>query len=56
MKHYRINKLARRGGEIVKTKDILASSDREAIRAAREDPECPVCDVLHAGSKVGSAG
>jgi hypothetical protein len=24
MKHYRINKLARRGGEIVKKKDILA--------------------------------
>jgi hypothetical protein len=56
MKHYRINKLAQRGGEIVKKKDILAGNDREAVQAAREDPDCPVCDVLHAGTKIGSIG
>jgi hypothetical protein len=54
MKHYRINKLAQQGGEVVKKKDILASGDREAVQAAREDPDCPVCEVLRAGAKVGS--
>ena len=53
MKHYRVNKLAQKGGEIVKKKDILASGDREAVQAARQDPDCPVCEVLHAGAKVG---
>jgi hypothetical protein len=31
MKHYRVNKLAQPGGEIVKRKDLLASSDKQAI-------------------------
>ncbi|HEX8534138.1 MAG TPA: hypothetical protein VF662_08225 [Allosphingosinicella sp.] len=54
MKHYRVNKLAKPDGVVVKTKDLLASSDREAMQTAREDPDCPVCDVLQAGKKIGS--
>jgi len=54
MKHYRVNKLARRGGEIVKKKDMLANDDAQALRAARNDDDCPVCEVWHAGEKVGS--
>lgn len=54
MKHYRVNKLARPGGMVVKSKDILASNDREAVRTAREDEDCPVCEVLQDGKTVGS--
>ena len=54
MKHYRVNKLAKPGGVIVKTKDILASDDREAVKRAAADDDCPVCDVLQSGKKVGS--
>jgi hypothetical protein len=54
MKHYRVNKLAKPGGAIVKKKDILAASDQQAIQAAREDDDCPVCEVLHGGQKIGS--
>ena len=54
MKHYRVNKLAKPQGAVVKTKDILADSDKQAVAATRADPDCPVCDVWHAGKKVGS--
>jgi hypothetical protein len=54
MKHYRVNKLATPGGEIVKKKDILANNDRQAVEAAKKDDDCPICDVWHAGEKVGS--
>ncbi len=54
MKHYRVNKLAKAGGEIVKRKDLLASSDKQAIEEARADSDCPTCDVWHAGQKIGS--
>lgn len=54
MKHYRVNKLAKPGGVIVKTKDVLAPSDKQAVEDARADPDCPVCDVFHAGRKIGS--
>lgn len=54
MKHYRINKLAKPNGMVVKTKDVLASSDKQAVERARELDDCPVCDVMHAGKKVGS--
>lgn len=54
MRHYRVNKLARAGGAIVKRKDILAASDREAVARAASDDDCPVCDVLRDGEKVGS--
>lgn len=56
MKHYRVNKLAKRDGIVVKAKDILANNDREAVQAARDDADCPICDVLHGGKKVGSIG
>jgi hypothetical protein len=54
MKHYRVNKLAKPGGVVVKTKDIIAPDDKKAVEAAREDTDCPVCDVLRAGMKVAS--
>ncbi len=54
MKHYRVNKLAKPDGRTVKTKDILASNDKEALRAAQEDGDCPTCEVLQSGLKVGS--
>lgn len=54
MKHYRINKLARVDGIVVKKKDILAASDAEAVRHAAEDGDCPICDVLRDGKRVGA--
>jgi hypothetical protein len=54
MKHYRVNKLAKPGGAVVKAKDTLAESDKQAIERARGDPDCPICEVWHAGNKVGS--
>lgn len=54
MKHYRINKVAKPGGAVVKRKDILANDDRQAMQRAERDEDCPICDVLHAGKKIGS--
>ena len=54
MRHYRINKLAKPGGVIVKKKDVLASSDKEAVEKAASSPDCPVCEVLKDGKQVGS--
>lgn len=54
MKHYRVNKLAKPGGVVVKAKDILATDDKQAMRTARDNEDCPVCDVWQAGKKVGS--
>lgn len=54
MKHYRINKLAKIGGVVIKRKDILAGSDAEAVRRAAEDDDCPICDVLRDGKQVGA--
>lgn len=54
MRHYRVNKLARAGGEIVKRKDILANDDRQAVARAAGDDDCPVCDVWRDGEKIGS--
>lgn len=54
MKHYRVNKLTRRGGAVVKVRDIIARDDRDAMETASNDPDCPVCDVTHAGEKIGS--
>ena len=53
MKHYRINKLAKPDGIVVKRKDVLASNDKEAVRAAADSEDCPICDVLRDGKKVG---
>ena len=54
MKHYRINKLAKPDGVVIKKKDILARSDAEAVQQAAEDKDCPICDVLREGKKVGA--
>ena len=56
MQHYRINKVAKKGGSILKRKDILARHTNEAVQVAAADPDCPVCEVWHDGEKVGSVG
>ena len=53
MKMYRVNKLAKPGGIVLKKKHILAPSDRQAVKQAEESPDCPVCDVLRDGETVG---
>jgi hypothetical protein len=54
VRHYRVNKLAKAGGAVVKRKDILAGDDREAVARAAGDADCPVCDVWRDGKRVGS--
>ena len=54
MKHYRVNKVAKPNGAVIKTKDILAADDRGAVERARADADCPICDVLRDGKKVGT--
>ena len=54
MKHYRINKLAKAGGAVIKKKDILADSDAQAVQHASDSDDCPICDVVRDGKKVGS--
>ena len=54
MKHYRINKVVKPNGAVVKKRDILAQSDKEALGVAARDQDCPICDVYHAGEKIGS--
>lgn len=53
MRLYRINKVSSLGGNVVKKKDVLARSDREALDRARESPDCPVCEVLRDGQPIG---
>lgn len=53
MKLYRVNKLAKPGGIVVKKKHILASDDREAVKQAADSTDCPICDVIRDGEKVG---
>jgi len=53
MKLYRIEKLARHNGTVIKKRDILAAADRDAVKQARESDDCPVCDVLRDGKLVG---
>ena len=54
MKHYRINKLAKPGGAVIMKKDMLATSDRQAVKEAAESDDCPVCEVFRDGQQVGS--
>ena len=54
MKLYRINKVTKPRGLILKKKHILASSDREAVKRAADSPDCPICEVLRDGEIVGS--
>jgi hypothetical protein len=53
MKLYRVDKLAKRGGIVIKKKHILAGSDREAVEQAENSPDCPICDVVRDGERVG---
>lgn len=53
MKLYRINKLTRPGGAIVKKRDMLANNDEQAVRQAEDSADCPICDVFRDGAKVG---
>ena len=54
MKLYRINKVTKPGGVVLKKKDVLAPSDKEALQRAEQSPDCPVCEVLRDGEPVGS--
>jgi hypothetical protein len=54
MKLYRINKVTKPGGHVIKKKDVLAASDAEAVQKAADSPDCPICDVLRDGETVGS--
>jgi hypothetical protein len=54
MKLYRVNKLTKPGGAVIKKKHILAHSDRDAVLQATESPDCPICDVFRDGERVGS--
>jgi len=53
MKLYRIDKLVRLGGMVIKRKHILASSDKQAVAEAEASPDCPICDVSRDGEKIG---
>lgn len=54
MKLYLIAKVTRLGGIILKKKDILAASDKEAMDRAAQSEDCPVCEVLKDGKQIGS--
>ena len=54
MKLYRINKVTKPGGAVLKKKDVLANSDKEALQRANDSPDCPICEVLRDGQSVGS--
>jgi hypothetical protein len=53
MKLYRIDKLAKLGGMVIKKKHILAASDASAVRQAENSADCPICDVSRDGETVG---
>jgi len=53
MKLYRIDKLAKIGGAIMKKKHILAASDAQAVQQAEASDDCPVCDIKRDGQTVG---
>ena len=54
MKLYRVNKVTKPGGLIIKKKHVLASSDQDAVQQAAESADCPICDVLRDGQYVAS--
>ena len=54
MKHYRVNKLTKPGGAVIKKKDVLAASDAQAVQDAADSDDCPVCDVYRDGQRIGS--
>lgn len=54
MKLYRIDKLSKPGGIVLKKKHVLAVSDNDAVQQAAESDDCPVCEVRKDGRPVGS--
>jgi len=54
VKHYRINKVTHPGGRVLKKKDVLAASDKDAMQRAEDSTDCPTCDVLRDGETIGS--
>ncbi len=54
MKLYRINKVSKPGGAVLKKTDVLAASDKEAIARADDSSDCPVCEVLKDGRMIGT--
>ena len=54
MKLYRINKVNKPGGMVLKKKDVLAVSDEDAVQKAEDSQDCPICDVLKDGQHVAS--
>lgn len=54
MKLYRVNKVSAEHGKILKKTDMLANTDRQAMQAAAERDDCPICEVWSEGMKVGS--
>ena len=53
MKLYRVDKLAKAGGTVIKKKHILAPSDRAAVQQAEDSDDCPICDVTRDGETIG---
>lgn len=53
MKLYRVDKLAKAGGAVIKKKHILAPTDRAAVEQAADSDDCPICDVKRDGQTVG---
>lgn len=54
MQLYQVNKVAAPMGSVIKTKHVIANNDREAVRTARSDMDCPICEVLRDGRRVGT--
>jgi len=54
MRHYRNNTVTKLGGPVIKKKDVLAASDQDALKRARDADDCPVCEVLKDGKQIGT--
>ena len=46
MKVYRVDKLAKPNGMVLKKKHILAPSDGQALAEAKNSIDCPICEVV----------
>jgi hypothetical protein len=53
MRLYRVDKLAKRCGAVIKRRHILANNDAEAVQQAEDSVDCPICDVIRDGRTVG---
>ncbi len=54
MRHYRINKVTKPGGIVLKKRDVIAASDKDAVQKAADSEDCPICEILKDGQQVGS--